>query len=154
MYKLEVKRWLVEYKFPPKDGWEVTVKIHPMERAIGNQHKPDKKERVKVAEDALISMQASICPNTKYGQDILAKHPRYGSYIGVVEGISSKQKKQAIYSALGKLILHMKNNKYIHFIGVPDDALWAKELYNIPLYVRNNISLICFLVSEERVRQI
>jgi hypothetical protein len=102
MYKLEVKRWLVEHKFPPKDGWEVRVEIDAMERAIGDQHKPDKKAHVKVAEDALISMQVTIESNTKYGPDILARHPQYGSYIGEVVGNSSKKKSK-------QLILHLVN---------------------------------------------
>lgn len=38
MYQLEVKRWLVEYLFPPNDGWKVLVDVDAMERATGGTH--------------------------------------------------------------------------------------------------------------------
>ena len=42
VYQLEVKRWLVAYRFPPSRGWQTRVDIDAMERAKGGQHRPDK----------------------------------------------------------------------------------------------------------------
>ena len=33
MNQLEVKRWLMEHRFPPSEGWYLTVDIDAMERA-------------------------------------------------------------------------------------------------------------------------
>ncbi|MDP1780176.1 MAG: hypothetical protein Q8K73_07870, partial [Anaerolineales bacterium] len=104
MYQLEVKRWLVEYRFPPSEGWKVYVDIDSMERANGGQHKPDKKVHAEDAEKALVVLGVTIGSHPNYGRaDIVAEHPKHGIYIVEVEGTSSRQKEQAVYSALGQL---------------------------------------------------
>jgi len=40
MYQLEVKRWLVFYKFPAEEGWNVTIDIDAMERGKKKQLRP------------------------------------------------------------------------------------------------------------------
>jgi hypothetical protein len=77
VYQLEVKRWLVAYRFPPTEGWRVHVDIDAMERAKGGQHKPGKAERARTAESALLSMGATIGAHPEFGRaDIVAEHPQ------------------------------------------------------------------------------
>jgi hypothetical protein len=68
MYQLEVKRYLIENMFHPRDGWNVLVDIDAMERAKGNQQKPDKKKRVEIAEQAIVVAGASIGAHPVYGR--------------------------------------------------------------------------------------
>ncbi len=93
MYQLEVKRWLIQHHFPPNNGWNVFVHIDPMERAHGGQHKPDKATRARIAENALKNIGATIGTHPRYGRtDIVAIHPDKETFIGEVEGDSSRQK--------------------------------------------------------------
>jgi hypothetical protein len=129
MYRLEVKRWLVAHRFPPSDGWRVQVDIDAMERAKGGMHKPDKAARVAVAEAALVDMGVKIGAHVHYGRaDIVAEHPQRGIFIVEVEGSSSRQREQALYSALGQLVLQMKGAEVAYVLAVPDDASWERQL--------------------------
>ena len=154
MYQLEVKRWLVEYRFPPSEGWKVYVDIDAMERANGGQHKPDKKGRVEEAENALVVLGVIIGPHPIYGRaDIVAEHPTQGIYIVEVEGTSSKQKEQAIYSALGQLIFQMKGGKEHFLLAVPNEAPWEKQLRKIPSHVKAILGLSCLLVDKDGLKE-
>ena len=152
MYQLEVKRWLVHHHFPPKHGWKVHVDVDAMERA---DHKPGKAERAQKAENALLNLGAHIMPHPKYGRvDIVAEHTQKGMYFVEVEGISSKQKEQAIYSALGQLVLQM-NGRDINFVlAVPDDPNWEKQLQKIPLHAKKILNTSCILVSARGIREV
>lgn len=154
MYQLEVKHWLVAYRFPPSEGWLVRVDIDAMERAKGGQHKPEKAERARVAEAALQSMGATIGAHPEFGRaDIVAEHPKHGLFVVEVEGNSSRQKEQALYSALGQLVLQMQSRKHGFILAVPDEPSWEKQLQKIPQHARATLGLSCVLVSEQRVRE-
>jgi hypothetical protein len=155
MYQLEVKRWLVEHQFPPSDGWTVTVDIDAMERANGGQHAPDKTERTRIAEDKLRKMGVTIGPHPQFGRaDIVAEHQKNGLFIIEVEGKSSRQPEQAVYSALGQLLLQMQERKYKFVLALPDEESWQRQVNKIPIYVKTTLCLSCALVSETRVRLI
>ena len=155
MYQLEVKHRLIACRFPPSAGWKVQVDIDAMERARGGQHKPDKLARVAAAEDAIKLLGALIGPHPDYGRaDIVAIHPEYGTYIVEVEGISSKQKEQAVYSALGQLLLQIKGESHHYILAVPDESSWENQLRKISAYVKNKLNLTCLLVSEHGVREV
>jgi len=155
MYQLEVKHWLVAHRFPPNEGWRVRVDIDAMERARGGQQKPDKMARAKVAENALVTLGVSVGSHTEHGRaDIVAEHLTHGAYIVEVEGSSSRQKEQAVYSALGQLVLQMHGGKYHFLLAVPDDASWEKQLRKIPSHAKATLGLSCLLVSEGGVREI
>ena len=155
MYQLEVKRWLVAHRFPPSEGWRLRVDIDAMELAHGGQHTPDKRARTKAAKDALVTLGVSIGSNSVHGRaDIVAEHPQYGSYIVEVEGSSSRQKEQAVYSALGQLVLQMNGGNYFYLLAVPDDASWEKQLRKIPSHAKATLGLSCLLVSESGVREV
>ncbi len=154
MYQLEVKRWLVAYRFPPTEGWRVHVDIDAMERAKGGQHKPGKAERARTAESALLSMGATIGAHPEFGRaDIVAEHPTNGLFVIEVEGNSSRQKEQAVYSALGQLVLQMQGIKHRFVIAIPDETSWEKQLLKIPKHARVKLGLSCVLVSELGVRE-
>ncbi len=155
MYQLEVKRWLVTYSFPPSGGWRVCVDIDAMERAKGGIHKLGKAERAGIAEAALLSMGVTIGPHPEFGRvDIVAEHPKNGLFLIEVEGNSSRQKEQAVYSALGQLVLQMKGIKHNFVLAVPDDAPWEKQLLKIPYHAQQTLGLSCVLVSEKGVRTV
>lgn len=154
MYQLEVKRWLIAHRFAPSAGWKVCVDVDAMERAKGGQHKPDKAKRARAAADALLSMGATIAAHAEFGRaDIVAEHPKNGLFIVEVEGASSRQKEQAVYSALGQLVLQMHGRKHAFVLAVPDEASWEKQLQKIPPHARAVLGLSCVLVSERGVRE-
>jgi hypothetical protein len=55
-------------------------------------------------------------------RDIVARHPERGTVLVEVEGKSSKQKEQGLYSALGQTVLQMTEFKpnESYAIAVPD----------------------------------
>ena len=157
MYQLEVKYNLIRHRFPPSEGWEVTVDIDAMERAKGPQHKADKKEKVTKAESSLIQLGAIIGSHKVHGRvDVSASHPSKGNCLIEVEGQSSKQKEQAMYSAIGQTILMMNRHskKYTYAIAVPDTTEWERQILKIPERVKTLLSLKCFMVSQDGVREI
>ena len=153
MYQLEVKQWLVMHRFPPSDGWRVHVDVDAMERAKGGQHKLGKAARARVAEAALLSMGVTVGAHPEFGRaDIVAEHPTNGLFIAEVEGDSSRQKEQAVYSALGQLVLQMQGAQHGFVLAVPDELSWEKQLLKIPRHARKTLGLSCVLVSEQGVR--
>ena len=157
MYQLEVKLHLVKHQFPPSEGWEVTVDVDAMERAKGNQHKPDKRGRVEDAEQELVNLGATVAAHPTFGRvDIVAKHPIHGCYLIEVEGQSSKQKEQALYSALGQSILMMGDlpNNTSYGLAVPDAPEWERQVVKIPDRIKKMLNLRVYLVSMDGVREI
>jgi hypothetical protein len=89
MFQLEVKRWLMEYRFPPSDGWTLTVDVDAMERANGGQHTAGKKEAAAVAEAALRSAGAHIVAHPVHGRaDMVATKLGAPTCVIEVEGDS------------------------------------------------------------------
>lgn len=156
MYQLEVKRYLVQHQFPPNDGWEVTVHVDPMERAKGGRHPPDKEVRARCAEDWLITAAAVIGVHSEFGRaDLVATKQGAGTVVVEVEGDSSRQKEQALYSALGQTVLLMRGDDDICFgLAVPDDPSWEHQMGKIPAYIRDRLSLTLWLVGENGVREL
>jgi len=154
MYQLEVKRWLVAHRFPPSDGWQVHVDVDAMERAHGGQHNPDKAERAQNAEEALRAMGVTIGSHHRFGRaDVVAEHADRGLFLVEVEGDSSRQREQAVYSALGQLVLQMDGAGHSFVLAVPDSADWERQLRKVPDYCRARLDLSCVLVSEAGVRE-
>ena len=156
MYQLELKRYLIENMFHSRDGWNVLVDIDAMEWAKGDQQKPDKKQRVEIAEQAIIDAGASIGVHPIYGRvDVIATHSELGRYVIEVEGKSSKQKEQAIYSALGQTILMMEKEEIniTYAIAVPDQKNWEVQIKKIPDRIKYLLNLKCYLVSKTGVRK-
>jgi hypothetical protein len=153
VYQLEVKRWLVTHRFSPRKGWRVNVHVDPMERG---RHTP-KEARAKAAEAALVGMGVSIGRHHEFGRaDVVAEHADHGVFIVEVEGTSARQKEQALYSALGQLVLRMQQGRKHrhHFVlAVPDEPAWETQVRKVPNHVRSTLTLSCVLVSEAGVRE-
>ena len=155
MYQLEVKRYLAEYQFPPTDGWTITVDVDSMERAEGGQHRDDKRERAWCAEKRLKEIGATIGPHPDFGRADLVAMRDAETFVVEAEGESSKQKSTALYSALGQVILLMRENACIRYgIAFPDTRDWERQLEKIPRFIRDRLSLTCWLVSKTGVRQL
>jgi hypothetical protein len=148
MFQVEVKRWLVNYRFPPSAGWKVTVDIDAMERANGGKHTEGKAERAREAEVALIALGAEIGKHPRFGiADVVAEHQEHGLWLVEVEGQSSRQKEQAIYSALGQLVLQMKGEPFHCAVAVPHEPSWEKQLAKVPGHARQLLGPSLILVS-------
>jgi hypothetical protein len=148
MFQVEVKRWLVNYRFPPSGGWKVTVDIDAMERANGGTHTEGKAERAREAEVALVELGAKIGKHPRFGRaDVVAEHHEHGLWLVEVEGQSSRQKEQAIYSALGQLVLQMKGEPFRCAVAVPHEPSWEKQLAKVPVHARQLLGLSLILVS-------
>ncbi|BCK11828.1 hypothetical protein D2926_19155 [Vibrio cholerae] len=156
MYQLEVKFNLVKHHFSPSDGWQVLVDVDAMELAKGPQHPAEKKARVEKAEEKLLALGANIGAHPKYGRvDVCAIHPTKGTYLVEVEGQSSKQKEQAMYSALGQTLLQMNEPNAVKYcIAVPDEDKWQVQIEKIPSYIKTLLNLSCLLVSVDGVREL
>ena len=156
MYQLEVKRYLVEHQFPPTDGWEVTVELDAMERARGGQHSADKPERAHRAEDWLVTEGVRIGAHLDFGRaDLVATKPGSATVVVEVEGESKRQKEQALYSALGQVVLQMKADCDIRYgVAVPDTHAWERQMAKVPGYICDRLSLTLWLVSETGVREL
>lgn len=96
-----------------------------------------------------------IQPHKKHGRvDIVANHPQYGEHLVECEGDSSKQQEQAMYSALGQILLKMDDGAKHHALAVPNTASWRTQVQKIPTYVKNELRLTVYLVSEHEVAQL
>jgi hypothetical protein len=157
MYQLEVKRWLVAYRFPIAEGWEVTVDIDAMERGLAGQHPPEKKAVAQECESWLRLQGAKLVGHPLYGRaDLVASKDGLGTFVVEAEGDSSRQKEQALYSALGQIVLSMGDSSptISYGLAVPDSAQWEAQLRKIPQRVRDILKLELLLVSQHGVRQL
>ena len=154
MYQLEVKLALVRLSFPPASGWRVHVDVDSMERAKGGQHKPDKGERAAAAAAELVRIGAQLSPDPRFGRvDVVAEHDEHGLRLLEVEGESSRQPEQAMYSALGQLLLSMKlEGRQIRYgLAVPDTPSWVRQLRKIPPEVTKRLLVDLYLVAENHI---
>lgn len=157
MYQLEVKRWLVFHKFAPADGWDVILDIDAMERDAKGQHAPDKRMIAAECEAWLRAQGVKIVAHPVYGRaDLVATKEGEGTLVVEVEGDSSRQKEQAMYSALGQLVLSMKDDSPLmsYVLAVPNSEGWERQLKKVPARIRELLSLQLWLVSERGVRPV
>ena len=134
MYQLEVKRWLVTYFFPVEDGWDVTLDIDSMERGEAGQHPPGKKAIAAECETWLRDHGVKIVAHPLYGRaDLVATKEGRGTFVIEVEGDSSRQREQAMYSALGQIVLSMgaSSPDIKYGLAVPDTVQWESQLKKI-----------------------
>ena len=158
MYQLEVKRYLVEHQFLPNRGWDVTVDIDAMELAKGGRHRhpSGKRERARLAKDWLVDAGVKIGPHSEFGRaDLVARKPGTATVVVEVEGESSRQKEQAVYSAFGQIVILMRPDTNVRYgIAVPDTPSWENQMAKVPAHVRDLLSLTLWLVDETSVREL
>lgn len=157
MYQLEVKACLVAALFPPSEGWQVQVDIDAMERCNGGKHPLGKRERAAIAEARLYDLGVVIGKHAEFGRaDVVATHPTRGTFVVEVEGTSSRQREQAMYSALGQTVLMMRDARISlsYALAVPDEPEWERQLRKISLHVTQLLRLRLYLVSDTAVREL
>ncbi len=150
MYQLEVKLQLAASFFRPGAGWKVNVHVDPMELARGGRHGPDKPERAAAAERALKDLGVRIGAHDRYGRvDLVADGPTGELHLIEVEGDSTRQKEQAVYSSLGQLVVAMKvwGPSIRYGIAVPGTPGWLRQLAKIPSEVRQRLSIDMYIAS-------
>jgi hypothetical protein len=155
MYQLQVKRWLVFHKFPVADGWDVTIDIDSMERGEKGQHPPDKRQIAAECETWLRTQGVKIVAHPFYKRaDLVAAKEGVGTLVVEIEGDSSRQKEQAMYSALGQVVLSMgdPSTQITYALAVPDSEQWERQLQKVPNRIRELLRLQLWLVSETGVR--
>jgi hypothetical protein len=157
MYQLEVKRWLVFHKFPVTDGWDVIMDIDAMERGERGQHPPDKRKIAAECESWLRTQGVNIVAHPLYGRaDLVAMKEQEGTFVVEVEGDSSRQREQAMYSALGQVVLSMGDgsSEITYALAVPDSEQWERQLRKVPARIRELLRLQLWLVSEADIRSV
>jgi hypothetical protein len=128
-----------------------------MERCHGGTHPVGKRERAAAAEARLKALGVSIGKHPVFGRaDLVASHPSHGTVVVEVEGNSSRQREQAVYSALGQTVLMMRESdpSLAYALAVPDEPQWERHLRKIPLHVTQLLHLRLYLVSEAGVREL
>lgn len=152
IYQVEVKRHLAAYL--KAKGYEVGVHLDPMEICRGGNHPPGKLEK---AEECLewFGNHGVVCAvDRDYGKaDLVARHETMSTLVVEVEGKGSKPKSQALYSALGQLLLR-KYGEYPRAsfaLAVPDDRQWINQLARMPASLCEEQCLALYLVSSDRV---
>jgi hypothetical protein len=86
--------------------------------------------------------------------DLVAAKEGFGTFVVEVEGKSSRQKEQAMYSAIGQIVLSMKESRSdLHYaVATPDNSEWERQLLKVPEAVKQTLKLHLLLVSQEGVR--
>ena len=154
MYQLEVKRWLVFHKFSVANGWEVVMDIDAMERGVKGQQS---KEIAAECEAWLREQGVKIVAHPIYGRaDLVAAKESEGTFVVEVEGDSSRQKEQAMYSALGQVVLSMRDSspQITYALVVPDSERWERQMKKVPAWICEVLRLRLWLVSEIGVRSV
>jgi hypothetical protein len=156
MYQLEVKQWLVHYRFPPRAGWRVHVDVDEMERGEKGQQALGKSERARIAEAALRALSVTVGAHPVFGRtDVVAEHPDHGLVLIEAEGRSQRQKQDALYSALGQLLIQMSGDTAHRFVvALPDDEKWLAQAQKITAHTRSRLDLSIVLVSPHGVRDV
>lgn len=150
LYQIEVKANLIKVAFNPSEGWNVTVDLDAMELGKGKQNSPEKRERAGLALTALESMGVTIGAHDTFGRVDLVAERSGELHLVEVEGRSSRQKEQAMYSALGQLLLTMRwwHPKTKYGLAAPDSRAWLNQLRKIPPQVTERLDLVLYLVNK------
>jgi hypothetical protein len=157
MYQIEVKRHLIEKRFPPSEGWKVTIDIDAMEMGLGDQNPPEKQAIVNKQLEWMEKQGVTIAPHPEYGcVDIVAEHSEYGRFLVEAEGDTRRQKVQAIYSVLGQVIIMMeeRQQRITYGLAVPDEMAWINQISKIPKHVCDLLNLRLYLVSKDGVKEV
>jgi hypothetical protein len=156
MYQLEVKAALIALRFPRSEGWRVTVDVDPMELGQGPQTQ-EKRERCRVAEQSLRELGVKFGAHEAFGRaDIVAEHEAHGITVVEVEGDSSRQREQALYSALGQILLVMRrfDAEIRYAIATPGCSAWRTQLEKIPAAAAARLKLQLLAVSHDSVVEV
>jgi hypothetical protein len=154
MYQIEVKRNLIEKLLNPSDGWAVTVDLDAMEMGKGPDNTQHKRDSAALHRQWMEDNGIRIQAHKKFGRaDVVATHPDHGTVLVECEGDACKQKEQAMYSALGQLLLYMDGDVRRYGLAVPNSSEWEIQVNKIPDHVKKILNLTVYLVSDSGVRE-
>ena len=156
MYEIEVKRYLVEHRFPPSRGWNVVIHLDAMEYAKGGQQPPDKSERARRAMEWLKAAGVRIGTDPEFGRaDLVVRKPGSSTTVVEVKGDAARQKEQALYAAFGQAVLTMREGASVRYgLALPDDPSWERQVRKIPAHICSMLSLTLWLVGKAGVRDL
>jgi hypothetical protein len=98
-----------------------------------------------------------IVAHQLYGRaDLVALKEGAGTFVVEVEGDSSRQKEQAMYSALGQVVLSLgdPSPQITYGLAFPDSEQWVRQINKVPVRIRELLRLQLWLVSEAGVRSL
>ena len=147
MYQIQVKEHLVRHAFPPSQGWRVWVDLDAMELGKGKQQSEEKRVAAAASLASLKGLGVEIGAHPKYGRADVVAVRGTETVICEVEGQSQKQSEQAMYSALGQLLLQMAVHGPRFVLAVPSTDKWRRHLSKIPDRVSGLLHLRSALVS-------
>jgi hypothetical protein len=93
---------------------------------------------------------ATLGPHPKYGRvDLVAERKGEPTWLVEVEGDSSRQREQALYSSLGQVVLLMGESTPAmnHAFAVPASKDWRRQVGKIPARVLKLLNRTVLLVS-------
>ena len=158
MHQIQVKQFLIAKKFPPTEGWSVSVHLDGMELGRGFQNPVGKRSVAEKCRRWFERNGVRTGPNREYNNlDIVAVHKSAGTHLIEVEGDTRRQPEQAIYCALGQLICKTPEDGSNSILGiaVPNSPKWEELLQRIPRSVRDRLKLKAYLVDDNgNVRQL
>jgi hypothetical protein len=118
--------------------------------------KPASRPRFAQESEAWLRTQGvKIVAHPLYGRaDLVARKDGVGTFVVEVEGDASRQREQAMYSALGQIVLsmHDASPEIAYALAMPDGEKWAAQLRKVPDRVLKVLRLRLWLVSETSVR--
>ena len=126
-----------------------------MERGDKGQQPVGKQAIAAVCESRLRAKGVKVVGHPDFGRvDLVAYKEDVGTVLVEVEGDTSRQKEQAMYSALGQIVLSMSNpsSKITCALAVPDDLKWEIQMRKVPDEIKRLLRLQLWLVSETGVR--
>lgn len=151
VHQIEVKRYLIERRFNPSRGWTVTVHLDGMEKGT---HLQDKRDCAALHGQWMEDNGITIGAHEKFGRtDVVATHPSHGTVLIECEADTNRQREQAMYSALGQLLLKMDGEVRRYGLAVPDSSEWRSQVDKIPDHVKKILSLTVYLVSASGVEE-
>lgn len=155
MDQIEVKQKLAELRFPPAGGWRLSVHLDGMERCSGENHPVRRREAANRCIGWFDTNGVMIRGDEQLGKaDFVARHDNGDFYLIEVEGDSSRQPDQAMYSALGQLLIrrYLAPDARIG-IAVPDSEKWRRQLGRLPAKLLEDLGLHLFFVGEDSVQE-
>jgi hypothetical protein len=143
--QVEVKRWVIQHRFHPANGWHVTTHIDPSEKQFASW--PG-------CQQWFTQNGVAMSAHTVFGPADIVAVLGQQTYIVEVEGDTSKQQSDALYDALGQLLVVMHGPPVgrVYALAFPDSPQWQHQLEKLSGWLRQTLSLERWLVSVSGVR--
>lgn len=152
MYQCEVKRALVEQRFPPQDGWRVTINFDVQEKGKGHAPDPAKQAAFAGVEACLKGLAVTMGGHPDYPKADFVAERDGERWVIEVEGHSKGQDGDKVYSALGQLLTRMRKDRPARYAIAVHEKLKGTAL-KVPPHVRKRLDLTLFVVSPTDLKE-